>query len=303
MPFFQTRPTLPSLQQLGVGLGYFILLPLLAACSPDTALPKQPSPRLPAFYAGDLGGMAVRIPAHCIELVEYDGDPRVGEARSTPAPPRDFHSRLRSFGLTSHFPEMTCPPLKAPPQRSGKAPGKPDPNQVYIGINAGEIYPRAGALAADRNAQVVINSLQHPGPYWFANYERLPGQTFGLDAYVVTGQDPKTGQPARDSLDTDEVFIHLQPTGQADTFISCNKGRPPAGQAHCQMRTGMEPAAEVRLNISFPQSLLPHWQDIRQGATALISSFKAEHSSTARRIDHDTNRPNNTRAASLRSPS
>jgi hypothetical protein len=277
-------------------------LTVLNGCgpAPQTAVSR---PLRPEYHIGNLGGMAVRIPSHCVELVEYDGDPRIGETRKTPAPARDFNSRLRSFGITNQFPDMTCLAAGTTPPRR---PGKPAPDSIYIGVNAGEIYPRSGAEAADRNARVVIDSVQHPGPYWFANYERVPGQTFGLEAYVVTGQDPQTGQPARDSLNTDEVFIHLQPTtGQADIFISCNKARPPAGQARCQMRTGMEPSAEARLNISFPRGLLAHWQEIHQRTIQLLTSFKTDpHSSLqTSNNNHSTDMPGAHQATFLRAPS
>jgi len=223
---------------------------------------------------GDLGGMKVRIPMYCAEYVEYDGDPGFGEKRKASVSERTFESKLRSFVIDARLPEMTC--LENAQMRDDKRQQflKKDNSWVSIGINAGEIYPKSGAEAAERNARAVINSIDAPTKFWFANYERLQESPYGLEAYVVTGLDPRSGRPAKESENTDDIFIHHSESGKADTYISCSKTNVPGGVASCQMRFGMEPKAQVYLKVRFVRSRLPQWREIRQSTIDFLTKFE-----------------------------
>lgn len=71
---------------------------------PEVALAQY----TPKDVVGDLGGMKVRIPRHCAEYVEYDGDPGFGEQRKGSLPERTFESKLRSFGIDIRMTDMRC---------------------------------------------------------------------------------------------------------------------------------------------------------------------------------------------------
>ncbi len=238
----------------------------------------------PKDVIGDLGGMKVRIPRHYAEYVEYDGDPGFGEKRKGPVPERTFESRLRSFGIDVRFPDMKG--LENAEMREDRRRQflKQDNPWVSIGINAGEIYPKSGAEAADRSAKAVTNSIDKPTEFWFANYARLPDVVYGLEAYVVTGTDPRSGKPAAESEDTNDIFIHYAKSGIADTFISCGKTYVPGGVASCRMNFGLEPKARVHLSVGFVRSRLPQWREIRQSVINLLTSFEVNASTLNRSI-------------------
>ena len=231
----------------------------------------------PKDVIGDLGGMKVRIPHACAEYVEYDGDPGFGEKRKGPVPERTFESKLSSFGIDARLPDMRCKEneeLRNDRHRTFLTQDKP---WITISINAGNRYPTAGANAADSRSRLhVMNTLEHPTKYWWANYERLPESAYGLEAYVVTGINPRTQNPARDT--EDDWFIHRDVSGRADTVISCGKTSVPGGVASCQMEFGLEPKAKVQVNIRFTRSRLPQWDEIRQSASRLLTGYEVANS-------------------------
>jgi len=236
--------------------------------SPHMAL-AQHSPK---DVVGDLGGIKVRIPKYCAEYVEYDADPGFGEQRKGLAPERTFESKLRSFGIDARFPEMKCKQSEALQKDYRNQFLMPNNAWVSIGINAGEIYP--GVEAANRHAKSVISSTHKPTEFWFENYERVPRQVFGLDAYVVAGVDPYSGGPARDSEKTNDKFFRFDKLGVADTYISCGKTYVPSGVATCSMKFSMEPMAKVLINVRFVRSRLPQWSLIRRSTIDLLSGFE-----------------------------
>lgn len=145
---------------------------------------------------------------------------------------------------------------------------------IGITINSGEIYPTLGARATDALAKAVTESIDKPTKFWFDNFERLSTSYFGLEAYVVTGIDPRSGRPAREERNVKDVFIHRLSTGAADIYISCNKTEGYRGVATCEMNFGMEPKARVDLTVRFARSRLSQWRTIRQSAIDLLSGFE-----------------------------
>ncbi len=222
---------------------------------------------------GDLGGMRVRIPRHCAQYVEYDGDPGFGEQRKS-LPKRLPTSKLQSFGIEARFPEMRCKDneeMREDRQRNFLNRENP---WIGITINSGEIYPTLGARATDTLAKAVADSIDKPTKFWFDNFERLPTSPFGLEAYVVTGIDPRSGKPAKDSLHTDDIFIHRSEVGTADVYIRCSKSKRYPGAGTCEMNFGMEPKARVDLTVRFARSKLHGWRKIRQSSLDLLASFE-----------------------------
>ena len=227
----------------------------------------------PKDVIADLGGMKVHIPKHCAEYVEYDSDSTFGEKRKfslqhLPA------SKLRGFEIDVRFPEMRCQDNDA--MREDRRRNFLSRENPWIGItiNSGAIYPKLGAGAIDALVMAVTDTIDKPGKFWFDNFERLPTSDFGLEAYVVAGMDPRLGKPARESLDTYDIFIHRIAEGAADTYITCNKTDRYNGIATCQMIFGMAPRASVYLKVMFARSQLPHWSKIKQSTFDLLTSFE-----------------------------
>lgn len=226
----------------------------------------------PKDVIGDLGGMKVRIPRHCAEYVEYDGDPGWGEKRKGFHPERTFDSKLRSFGIDFRLTDMKCKEnteLKDDNRRSFLNKDSP---WISISINAGDIYPSLGAYANDGLAKELWGKSE----YWFANYERAPlMDVAGLEVYVVAGTDPRTGKLARESDSTNDIYIH-KAASHVDTYISCGRTSVPGGVATCNMHFGLEPKAKVRLATAFAPNLLPKWRSIRSSASELIYGFEVK---------------------------
>jgi len=227
----------------------------------------------PKDVIGDLGGMRVHIPRYCAEYVEYDGDPGFGEKRKS-LPERLPTSKLQSFGIEARFPEMRCQDneeMREDRRRNFLSRENP---WIGITINSGEIYPTLGARATDALAKAVTESIDKPTKFWFDNFERLPISPFGLEAYVVTGIDPRSGKPANEDRNSKDIFIHRAATGTADTYIACRKVERQQGVATCGMSFVMEPKAQVYLTVSFARSQLPQWHKIRQSTLDLLASFE-----------------------------
>ena len=232
----------------------------------------------PKDVVGDLGGMRVHIPRYCAEYVEYDGDPGFGEKRKS-LPERLPTSKLQCFGIEARFPEMRCQDNEE--MREGRRRNFLSRENPWIGItiNSGEIYPKLGARATNALVKAVTNTIDKPTKFWFDNFERLPASPFGLEAYVVTGIDPRSGKLARDSLDADDIFIRRSADGTADTYIRCSKPKSHLGVGTCGMNFGMEPKAQVYLTVNFARSQLPQWHKIRQSTLDLLASFEVRENS------------------------
>ena len=115
--------------------------------------------------------------------MEYDCDSKKKKKREGPIPERTFDSRLSSFGISVRFPDMKG--LENAELREELRRYRLNPNSpwISIGINAVEIYPSMCANA--RNG--LAKRLWEPSPYWWRNYERLPEDIYGLEAYVLSG--------------------------------------------------------------------------------------------------------------------
>lgn len=235
----------------------------------------------PKDVVGDLGGMKVRIPRHCVEYVEYDDDPGFGEKRKGTAPERTFESKLRSFGIDIRMTDMRCQESSELRENRRQQFLKQESPWISIGVNAGSIYPKLGAMAVDRQARIVIDSIAKPTEFWFSNYERLPSKVYGLDAYVVAGLDPHTGKPAKDSDKVDDKYFHFAPSGLADTYISCGRTYVPGGVASCSMDFSLEPKARVYVDVRFNRARLSEWQEIRKKTIDLLTGFEVREESAS----------------------
>ncbi|MGY3041602.1 hypothetical protein ACVWWQ_003235 [Rhodanobacter sp. TND4EL1] len=225
----------------------------------------------PSPVMGDLGGMAVCIPRYYAKHVEYDNDPHFGEASRHGFLRRTTKSRLRSFGVTARFPDMRG--LEDSELRSDfrNSQLNRDNPWLRISINAGEFYPKLGGRAYDGLARV----LQEKSQYWFDSYERFPLlDVAGLEAYVVGGADPNTGQPARKSDHTKDIYIHRGRDGHVDTYISCGRTSVKGGVSGCQMHFGFGTKAQVDFTVSIVPAMLPRWQSIEDSIYDLFRSFE-----------------------------
>ncbi|MDR1062611.1 MAG: hypothetical protein LBL48_01530 [Azoarcus sp.] len=245
----------------------------------------QPSEMAMAQYTpkdviGDLGGMKVRIPRHYAEYVEYDGDPGFGEKRKGPRPEHTFDSRLRSFGIEARFPDM-----KGLENAQLREENRRQPLQekmwIRISITAGESYPGDGFL--DRRTNSTLFNIYSPKSigHWNYTYERMPEDEYGLEVWRLSSIDPRTGKPARESDDTEDIYIHRESSGNVDAHIRCGRPRTPKGIGRCRIETSLAPKAQAVVDIAFRRGLLPEWKQIQQSARNLLLSFEVDPSSSS----------------------
>lgn len=233
----------------------------------------------PVDVVGDLGGMKVRIPRHYAEYVEYDDDPGFGERRKGSRPKRTFDSKLRSFGISVRFPDMKGLENARLREEMRRLPQR-ESNWIRIRINAGEDYPGDGFL--DRRTNSTLLAPFWPGreTYWWNTYERTVDEDeHGLEAWRLSGINPRTGQPARESENTDDIYIHRDSSGKVDAYINCMY--PSGSLDKCYLNTTLSETTHVVVTVGFRRALLPEWKRIQQSSRELLLSFEANPASDA----------------------
>ena len=216
---------------------------------------------------GDLGGVPVRIPIEFAKSVEYDDDPAILEPRRKPVPARNFSSRLRSFGFDFRYPDMAGPSSEeARKDRAAHLPGSTF--WISVGLNAGEDYHGAGSTE-----RITSGTLGSPEPATGASYKLAAEKTCGLEAYVLTGNDARSGKPNREHSNAEDVFIGRDAAGKATTYIECSNR--PLNAAPCKQHFDLEPQMHAKVYLSYRRGLLCEWRGIQGATSQLISSFRA----------------------------
>jgi hypothetical protein len=216
---------------------------------------------------GDLGGVPVRIPREFAESVEYNEDPGIIKPRTKPVPERDFSSKIRSFGFYVRYPDMlSLRTEEGRKDRDAQLPG----NTFWIsaGFNAGEDYPGPGSTE-----RITTATLGRPEAITGALYELAPERTCGLETYVLTGTDTKTGAPNREHSNAEDVFIGRSAAGKATTYIRCSNR--PLNAAPCTQHFDLEPQMHAMVYVGYRRGLLCDWQGIQESISNIVSSFKA----------------------------
>jgi hypothetical protein len=225
----------------------------------------------PKDVVGDLGGMKVTIPRHIPELVEYNGDPGWGEKRKGPRPQRTHDSKLMSFGFDVRYPDMatfSSPELRA----DKKAQNDFQTMWLDVGVTTGQHYPRDGAM--DSRARYTIDVPAATQLPWTNHYTQLPHKEYGLTVYTLQDLNPKTGKPAREDRDAEDVYIARNARGQVTTFIECDTQF--RHSMTCQHNFSMEyDGVKALIRVYYRPGLRAHWRDIQAKVTRLILSFKA----------------------------
>ena len=241
---------------------------ILSACS-DAGSDGRPSAGTSSVreVVGDLGGVPVRIPIEFAESVEYDDDPAILEPRRKAAPARDFSSRLRSFGFHFRYPDMAGPGSEeARKDRATHLPG--NTFWISVGLDAGERYPGPGSTE-----RIASATLGRPEAITGASYQLAAEKTCGLEAYVLTGNDARSGKPNREHSNAEDVFIGRDAAGKATTYIECSNR--PLNAAPCKQFFDLEPKMHAMVDLHYRRGLVCEWRGIQGATSQLISSFRA----------------------------
>jgi hypothetical protein len=215
----------------------------------------------------NLGGMPVAIPWYFAEYVEYDGDPGFGEKRKGPRPVRTPESRIASFGFDMRYPDMAgleTWAMRAERRRKYRAWNTP---WVGVTIISGELYSGDGSI--DRLASGQLE----PSPnYPQFNYSPRPGRFHGLEVYVQSNIDKRTGRPYGEGDGGQDLFIAREADGHVKAVIKCANRKVPAPP--CQHDFNLEPKAEINVTVNYRRQLLPQWRDIQEKVRQRILSFE-----------------------------
>jgi len=252
--------------------GLFLAFRLFLS-APTPSKPFEPPEMTAAWYSahdvvGDLGVVAVTIPSHFANFVEYDGDPGFAEKRKGDVPERTHRSKLRSFGYDVRFPDMAG--LATPELWKDKASySSAKTPWISVGVNTGSNYPGEGFL--DRRTRSHVETPNNILKY--SNYEKLPTKEYGLTVYAPAGTDPKTGKPYREDINAEDVFVHRDKAGRVNTYVYCSNRNVPAPP--CKHSFSLEPHIHSEVYISYRRSLLPQWREIQDAVTKQLLGFKA----------------------------
>lgn len=216
----------------------------------------------PKDVVGDLGGMPVKIPRHYAEYVQYDDEPN---------DKRPYQRRIHSFGMDVRFPDMKGLEDRQTREEKRKEPLS-EKSWLYVGVTAGSSY--YGPKSLTRSAAELLKPEEHPSEYWWNNYIHLPEKEYDLDVYVVAGNHPVSGEPARESSFTKDIYLELSPSGDVETYISCGRKSVPKGIANCSLSFLLEPKAGVSVSILFRRGLLSEWRIIKTSVSSLLLSFQ-----------------------------
>lgn len=213
-------------QATGRWLALVLALCALSGCDVQSAnadpsgAPYSTSP--PASdVVGDLGGVPVSIPRAYARLVEYEGDPHWLEKRKGPPPVRTFGSKLTSFGIVAHYPDMK--PLSKENYESYRKTKFRDSEWIHMGVLAG-----SSLIFRDDPLERPYESLV-PGhePHVSNTYERLPA-IYGLTPYKAVkdlGIDLVLDEENRNHSGLNHVlYFYRDDSGKIATFIKCSSG-------------------------------------------------------------------------------
>ena len=241
---------------------------VLSACR-DAGTGSAPvaAPASAREVIGDLGGVPVRIPHEFAKSVEYDDDPAILEPRSKLMPARNFSSKLRSFGFNFRYPDMAGPGSEeASKDQAAHLPG--NTFWISVGLEAGEDYVGAGSTE-----RIASGTLGSPEPATGASYQLAAEKACGLDAYVLTGNDPKSGKPNREHSNARDVFVGRDAAGKATTYVECSNR--PLNAAPCTQHFDLEPQMHAQAYLLYRRGLLCEWRGIQSATSQLISGFRA----------------------------
>lgn len=220
---------------------------------------------------GDLGGVAVRIPPHFANYVEYDGDPGFGEKRQGPVPQRNFQSKLMSFGFEVRFPDMagrTSPEL----WQDYRSKLRRESQWMSVGVTSGQHYYGDGYLD-----QFVDSTLKFkPGERFpalaYQQYGKLQEPEYGLTVYAPVGMDPKTLKPYRDHQNAKDLFVMRNTQGKVVAAIECDNRNINPG---CSHDFSMEPTMTAAISVRYRRGMLLHWKEIQTSIIKLTESFES----------------------------
>lgn len=270
------KPAMPW--RLARALALPLSLPLLWACDGPSARTRQATLALPSIpvnaVVGDLGGAPVVIPREHARRVEYEDDPPwPGAPGDGPAAVRDYESKLASFSLVAHYPDMQ--PLTKRTAESYRQVRRRDAEWIDVSVVAGSKL----RLSKDESFKYPYET-KVPGSEWhrFYDYERLP-MLHGLSPFKATrerGLDLVLDDENRDHNLYNHTLYFAYEGSRIVAFIRCRSGLSlePGGTNTCRHHFMLWPEMKAEAQLSYSEDLLPRWRDYQDHYRDLLLGFR-----------------------------
>ena len=227
------------------------------------------------YIIGDLGGVPVNLPPATVQFVEYQDSPGwdMDKLREYRPPVRDYQSVLISFGFSFRNHDKQLYDSKNPQIRreydEENARGRRDEDWVRVSVSH---YGTNENALNDRFEGIFnhwSNMSDHP-------YEATGKTHYGLQYFIVPGNDPKTGEPWREFMGlVKDVYVYQNEQGRVLTFIRCSNNdvaRPP-----CSHQFEFPSFMKIRVSLSYSRRNLPKWKEFEDNAISFLSSFQVKN--------------------------
>ncbi|MFY3386299.1 hypothetical protein ACOQFS_19385 [Paracidovorax sp. MALMAid1276] len=217
---------------------------------------------------GELGGVLVAIPPHFAEYVEYNGDSGGGK-RKGPKPVRTKESKLMSFGFDVRYPDMVGKDTseRREDYRNRKL---RTTTWIRVGLGSGEIYNGPGVINR-RTKNALARKLDPNQKSPWERYEKLGRNEYGLDVYVLKGNNPADGVPYRESRNAKDIFVGGDAGGHALAYIDCDSQS--ILNPLCQHEFDLAPKMHAYVRLIYRRGLLSEWKNIQDEVTKLVLNF------------------------------
>ncbi|MEJ7686962.1 MAG: hypothetical protein WKG52_08230 [Variovorax sp.] len=255
-----------------------ILLPVLSGCDAQTAdtgsfAPYSLAPP-PEAVIGDLGGVPVSIPREYARLVEYEGDPHWLEKPKGAKPVRTFESKLTSFGILAHYPDMK--PLSKETQESYRTTRFRDSEWISMGVVAGSNL-RFGNDPLDRPYESRVPGHE---PHPFFTYEQLP-MVHGMTPYQAVkdiGPNLILDDENRSHSAYNHILYFARENDKIVAFIKCGSGlaAAPGGTKTCEHHFVFWPEMKAQAELRYAPDFLPNWRSYQASYRALLLGFRVD---------------------------
>ena len=259
----------------------FLLTIVLTACTPEQRkawfepAPKNTPKVQEAVFdnpdiIGTLGGRRVRMSFYQTQDVSFVGTPGPfsDDWATYKRPPRSYDNQIFDFSFYLNYKKGILRDIRNDDNFYKEA-AKSGTPWILVGVASNNaIMNRPEHL--DSFLQDDLEVKKELPSY---TYVKIPEIQYGLERYIVPGNDPKTGKPYRfENSESDDLFIARDKNGHVRSYIKCfNKSDVP--NPPCSHRFRVMDGIKVTLDMLYSRHLLHDWQKIEDEAAKIIYGF------------------------------
>ena len=225
------------------------------------------------YIIGDLGGVPVNLPSATVQFVEYRDSPGwdMDKLRTYRPPVRDYQSVLISFGFSfrNHDKQLydsKNPKIRQEYEEENTRHYEDDWIRVSVshyGTNENALNDLFKGIFNDWS-----NITGHP-------YAPTGEMHYGLQYFIVPGNDPKTDIPWRQFRGgINDIYIYQNEQGRVLSFIRCANNDVTAPP--CSHQFEFPSFMKIRVSLSYGRQNLSKWRELEKNAISFLSSFRAE---------------------------